>query len=169
MTGSFRQDMVKPNVSAALTLREANHADCELLWKWVNEPAVRQASFIGGEIPLDQHRSWFLDKLNSASCAIYIAVDEDGRPVGVIRFETDPDRNARVSITVEAGHRGGGYASEIIRLGCQTVHRRQPIERFVADIKTDNVPSQRAFRRAGFEELTRFEKNGFAAIRMVMT
>ena len=40
-------------------LREALQLDVELLYKWANDPIVRQNSFQTEEIPHDTHREWF--------------------------------------------------------------------------------------------------------------
>ena len=100
----------------AVTLRPASAEDCRMLWEWANDPATREASFDTAPIALPVHEAWLAQKLAAPECDIFIALDSDSHPVGVIRFELK-GADAVVSITVAPPHRGKGYASRIIRAG----------------------------------------------------
>ena len=73
--------------SKRIHLRPANYKDCEFLWEWVNDPEVRKASFSSETIPWETHKTWFTKKLANPDCYIYIAIDENEKPVGQIRFD----------------------------------------------------------------------------------
>lgn len=148
-----------------LSLRAAAAGDARLLFDWLNEPAVREASFSTSPVPWEDHEHWYARKLASADCAIFIASDVDGTPAGVIRFEVD-GHDAVVSLTVEPGHRGRGVAAELIRRGCERFQERGGLKRFVAEIKSHHAASRKAFANAGFVLAEAFEKGGAAAVRM---
>lgn len=153
--------------SLPLTLRPATFASCELLWKWANEPTVREASFTSGIIPIETHRRWLTKRLGCKDYDIFVAVRADGHPVGVIRFEPDARGNLVVSISIRTTDRGKGYGSRIIRRACAMLRTRRRFKNFIADIKVGNVGSQVAFKRAGFRKSLSFRKGGAIVVRMV--
>jgi RimJ/RimL family protein N-acetyltransferase len=145
-------------------LRPADRQDCKLLFDWVNLPEVRAASFSSDPITFSTHETWYERKLADSGCRIFIALDDNGKEAGVIRFEREDDE-AIVSITVAPTHRGRGYASAMITAACR--HAGLPgIRRFVAEIKDGHEISERAFARAQFRVFQHFKKQGAAAIRM---
>ena len=42
-----------------MRFRRATQKDCELLWKWANDPVTRDNSFSPAKISWDEHRDWF--------------------------------------------------------------------------------------------------------------
>jgi UDP-2,4-diacetamido-2,4,6-trideoxy-beta-L-altropyranose hydrolase len=47
----------------SITMRPAQATDCSLLWRWTNDPAVRNASFSSAEIPWEVHTFWFARRM----------------------------------------------------------------------------------------------------------
>lgn len=91
-----------------------------------------------------------------------IVLREEGRPmVGHIGFHGSPGRNARkdpkaleVGYTVFAPYRRRGYATEAVRalLSWATA---EGVDRFLASVGPDNIPSLALVRRLGFREVGR--------------
>src|SRR5262245_48930634 len=98
------QVQVRGRMNPYVRLRHACPTDCPLLFEWVNLPEVRAASFYSDPIPFPMHEAWFQRKLADAACRIFIALDSEDRPAGVIRFEPEGD-DSIVSITVAPTHR----------------------------------------------------------------
>jgi len=127
---------------------------------------VREASFRTAVIPFESHQAWFKDKLSLDRCEIFIAVDGGGSPAGVLRFELTPEDDAVISITVEPGHRGKGYAAAMIKKGCKALAARRHIRGFIAEIKDSHEVSKKSFARAGFKHAENYTKEGVAAVKM---
>lgn len=125
-------------------LRPATEADAWLIWKWRNDPAVSAASFSSDSVDWQSHRQWLESKLADRNCFIFIGVVET-TPVGIIRFDVE-GTEAEVSVSVV--ERGKGYGTELIRAGCDKIAHLGVT--FVANVKSDNIASQRAFAKAGF-------------------
>jgi perosamine synthetase len=145
-------------------LRPADRHDSRLLFGWVNLPEVRAASFSSDPIPFSEHQAWYERKLADCTCRIFIALDEKGGEVGVVRFEREGD-DAIVSVTVAPTHRGQGYAPIMITAACCQANL-PGIKRFVAEIKDGHKASEHAFARARFKLFQHIEKQGTAAIQM---
>ena len=70
-----------------LTLRKAKEDDCDLLYRWANDPKVRKNSFNKEKIDYEEHKKWFENKLNSDKSYMFILKDEV--PLGQIRIDIE--------------------------------------------------------------------------------
>lgn len=147
-----------------ISLRPAEPADEERLWKWANDPAVRRAAFRPAEIPWADHRLWFGQKLASPRCAIFLADDTAGNPFGQIRFDWDDDGEAEVDVSIAPGRRQRGWGSALIRRGVDALFERHPVSAVRALIRPENAASVRAFERAGFEPRGAVSVHGCQAV-----
>jgi UDP-2,4-diacetamido-2,4,6-trideoxy-beta-L-altropyranose hydrolase len=67
-------------------LRPIIKEDCELLFRWANDPVIRAMSLSPETIAWDRHQAWFNKKMNDRSCRIFIAIDTvKDHPIGQIR------------------------------------------------------------------------------------
>lgn len=119
-------------------LRPASMADSDALFAWRNDPLTRANSKTTTPLDPRQHVSWLERVLADPTVSLYVA-EERGRRLGVVRIDSD----GAVAITVAPEHRGKGLATEMLLA--------LPTDRDLrADIRTDNLPSRRAFEKAGF-------------------
>ena len=153
--------------SHQLSLRPAGKGDCELLWQWRNEENTRKWSFDDAYIPYEEHKNWFLSKLNSADSLILIVSDETKRDIGQVRFDISLDGSAKVDISIIERERGKGYGSTALRLACQYALGKQNLTRAVAYIKEENEASIRAFAGADFINRGSIEFKGHKAVKMI--
>lgn len=137
--------------TANVWLRPAQMADAQLLWKWANDPVVREGAFVTTPIPWETHQRWFMGKLMSDDAQIWVALDEAGHALGEIRFDRKGDE-VEVDISVVSSLRNRGIGRAILRLGEVLVIRRWPVRRIRARIKETNTASLGCFQSAGYEE-----------------
>ena len=133
-----------------LTLRPANAEDADLLWRWVNDPAVRASAFSPDPIPWEGHVTWFQRRLQDDGCRIFIAHDAEGSPVGQIRFDLHDNGRAQIDVSLAAEHRGRGLASELITSGLASYWAQGGNSQVDAWVREENTASRRSFERAGF-------------------
>lgn len=133
-----------------ILLRRASIQDCELLFKWVNEPDVRRSAFWSDTITFDEHEKWYREKLNDINVIQFIAVNHNSRPIGQIRFDIKESGESEVDVSVAKEFRGFGYGACLIRKGVDAVIRSVKIKTFNASIKSYNQASIKSFMRAGF-------------------
>jgi UDP-2,4-diacetamido-2,4,6-trideoxy-beta-L-altropyranose hydrolase len=148
---------------SAFLRRVTAHDSC-LLWEWANDAAVRAASFSTSPIPWETHEAWFAQKLSQEKCLILIAEDEEGSPVGQIRFDGRPDGECEVDVSIAPARRGQGLAAGLIGNGAQRVLNERRWLGIHAFVKPKNHASRRAFEAAEFRNLGEEDVNGHRAI-----
>lgn len=134
-----------------LTFRFATPGDVDLYFKWVNEPTVRQNSFNQEPILYENHVKWFDARLKSEDSFLYLFFNKDGEPVGQVRIERGNE--TIVDVSVDKQFRGRSYAEKVIRIACIDFLSKHSDEIVTAYVKHSNVPSYRAFLKAGFEDI----------------
>ncbi|MDB6118539.1 MAG: hypothetical protein JWO08_2320 [Verrucomicrobiaceae bacterium] len=148
-------------------MRPAAAGDCELLWQWANEPAVRQAAFRTEPIHWENHQRWFTARLASPSTHIYLLEDADTRiPVGQVRYDEDEARPGYFSVDISVPHsmRGTGAGSMLLKMSEERLRREANVVRLLAEVKLHNVASLALFRRHGYEERPGAGPNGEAIV-----
>lgn len=129
-------------------LRMAVPQDCQLVWKWANDPAVRQNSFSAEPIPWETHKTWFDHILTDSSSLFLIAIESD-HPIGQVRFKIESSQ-AIISVSLAQDRRGKGLGSKIIGMASRYLVQSQQINVIHAYIKPDNLASIRSFIKAGY-------------------
>ncbi|MGP9820453.1 UDP-2,4-diacetamido-2,4,6-trideoxy-beta-L-altropyranose hydrolase [Salinarimonas sp. NSM] len=134
-----------------VVLRPATRADGRDLHAWRNDPRVRGSSRQADEIPLERHLAW-LDGVLAAPERDLLIGEEDGAPVGVLRFDRAGEE-AEVSIYLVPEAMGRGVGADLLLAGCDWVRQNRPgIRRIVAEVLGGNARSAALFERCGFTE-----------------
>jgi methionyl-tRNA formyltransferase len=142
---------MSPDRTVTPLLRPAVEADAELLWRWVNDAAVRAASFRQERIGWEEHRAWFTARLESPRCRIYVA-ECDGVPVAQVRFDLDESGEAEIDVSVEPAIRGRGIGHAAVPGACVRLFAETGARSVVARVKPENEASLRMFARAAFAD-----------------
>ena len=133
-----------------LEIRPAEWQDCEIIWKWRNDPVTRKYSFNTKFIPLKEHKAWVKDALKDKSRKILL-IEVDKTPTGVVRFEIDSkNRTAEININIAPEQQGKGLGTLTIKESCNYGFSHLNIIKVIAKVKKDNTSSTRAFSKAGF-------------------
>jgi len=140
-----------------LKVRQAGKSDTEQFLAWRNDPVVVASSFAEGRIEMADHRRWYLQKLASADCGLYV-VEYDSGPVGQFRFDIDGSE-ATINYSMGKAFRGRGLATESMMRAIAFFHDdHAQVTSLVAFVKPDNVASCRVFEKLHFE-LDGFDKD----------
>lgn len=133
-----------------ITIREAQLSDSQLYYRWANDPVVRQMAFHSEPIPWESHCKWFEGKLNSSKS--YLTVCYSGNiPVGQVRFDEVEEGGYEIDISVDSELRSKGRGREMLKAAIDYLHNKYGINIFLAEVKSENIPSQRMFSAVGFE------------------
>jgi UDP-2,4-diacetamido-2,4,6-trideoxy-beta-L-altropyranose hydrolase len=151
-----------------LGFRQATEEDCELLWRWANDSLAREASFSCESIPWEEHVQWFNRKMHDSNCLLLVASDDQGSPLGLLRFEVEGDE-AVISVSINKDKRGLGFGAELIMMGVEEMHRWGGLRAVNAFIKPENLRSIRAFEEAGFVRAGIQEVKGQPALHYIRT
>jgi RimJ/RimL family protein N-acetyltransferase len=137
------------SVPVGIRLRRAVASDADLLLEWANDPETRAASFHVERIVPEEHQRWLGARLASPSTVLWIG-ELDGRPIGQVRLELDPDGVAEVGISVAPAARGTGLGGRLLQTALTEAGRNLSISAFVARVRPSNARSLALFAAAGF-------------------
>lgn len=132
-------------------LREIRSEDVDLLYRWVNDPVVRQSAFNTGEISYGDHCNWFTRCLQREDIKIYILVG-NGALAGQARLNIEENGDALIDYSIASEYRGQGLGHIVIELLCEKVKYMKNINSLVAYVKPENKLSQKVFLKNGFLE-----------------
>lgn len=130
-----------------LTQRKASIEDSQLLFRWKNDPDVRRASFKQNTVRFNDHIEWLNAVFNNPNILIYI-VEKKSLPVGMYRLELAKE-TATINISVDLKLRGQGIGKQIIGQMILTA-KNVGIKKLIAEVKIDNIPSNKLFLTSGF-------------------
>lgn len=119
-----------------------------LLYRWVNDPTVRQSAFQSDAIPLEEHKAWFFEALKNSDIKIFILMDEK-EAVGQVRVNIENGEQL-IDYSVDGENRGKGYGKTLLRLLEDVCCREKPL---VGRVKFNNTVSQRIFEGLGYKEI----------------
>lgn len=143
-----------------LYLRPVTAEDIRLIYKWANDSETRKNAFNIEHIKFGDHREWFYKKLIDPNCYFYIFM-QGNRPLGQIRVDVD-NTEGYIDYSIAPEYRAQGYGGMMLAKLEQVIKADQlPIKTLVAEVKPDNVASQKKFEEADYEktELIRYKKN----------
>ena len=131
----------------ALSFRPAVYEDIGFFFYLSQCPEIRALSGNPASPSWPEHLAWW--KRQFAHSLFYVAQQENGRPVGVIRFEASKTLGIRVSVAIAARFQGNGYGPWLIQQTSRLAafEYRQPI---IAEILQENKASIAAFQKAGY-------------------
>ena len=133
-----------------LSVRKAIESDLQRFFDWRNDPAVVAASFTPGKIAMRDHEPWFLRRLASEDCGMYV-VEHDENPAAQVRFDIDGS-SATVNYSLDAAFRGRGLATAIVNEAIAAFRAEHgEIEGIIAFVKPDNIASCKVFENLDFK------------------
>ncbi len=152
-----------------LTLRHADERDERATWEWANDPVTRASFFNNTTIPWEEHREWFRRRLVDPRARLWMAEDESGAALGLVRFAwADGEHEASASVVVAPAARGRGHGAAIVLRGSHKLLKSAPVESIHAHIRLENEASRKAFVRAGYQSDGVVEVDGTTANRFTL-
>jgi len=141
-----------------ITLRPIAMSDAARLYEWAMDPETRAQSFRSGTFDFESHCRWLTKRLTSPDWMGLVAEDNGG-PVGMIRFDRQGDR-ATLSFAVAPESRGKGYGTAVLAAGAAYALKNGFAAKVRGIVKLSNTASLRCFIKAGFKRLPDAEVNG---------
>lgn len=126
-----------------LTLRPVSLSDCELLFNWKNDPAVRKSALNTAIVLKEEHESWFSAAIKNPDVQIFI-LESEGIPLGQIRLNRE-GIVGRIDYCIAEEYRGKGLGKKIILLIEEDVKKTGFVSVLKAEVKKDNLFSQKVF------------------------
>ena len=136
-----------------LTMRPMILSDGANLLTWRNAEVVRRFSRNNAKISELEHTNWLKTRLGEDSKTTKIFIfEENGKPVGMSRFDIFENTKAEISILVNPLILGRGYGTSMLALTLNVGVTHFKIQHYIAAIHENNISSIRLFNRFGFQK-----------------
>ena len=143
-------------------LRRTIESDCRNSWGWAND---------GGEhsVPIswERHMEWFRARLADPQSVLYTAVNRQGDPMGMVRYQLE-GKHATLSINLGAAFQGKGNGRKMLFLTTEELFQNFGVMAIDAFVRTSNEASIRLFEGTGFRKAGVTTVRGKQAIRYVI-
>lgn len=142
-------EMVGPAAQTQpVTLRPATVADSTMLLAWRNDPETRAQSRSTTLVERADHEKWLARVLADPKRKLLIA-EHGGKPVGQVRLDLVRHATAEVSFGLGSEARGKSLAAAVLQ-AAEPHARDLGAVTILAEVRTENERSLRAFKRAGY-------------------
>lgn len=133
-----------------LKLRNVETTDMDLLFKWANDPTVRQNAFNTEPIPYENHRAWFARMLADKDTEQYILCNGE-IPLGQIRLNVEDDK-AVIDYSIDKEWRGKGLGVRMVLMAEEELkNKKTDVIYSMAQVKYENTASARVFEKCGYD------------------
>ena len=142
-----------PPNTAPITFRIATSNDCQLIYHWQSNKAIRK-HFINPNTPTwEEHSQWYKACMLDSNRRLYLLDNHVGQTVGLLRLDKINKTNYSVdtyeiSILIAPESQGCGYAVNALK----QLSTLTKSALYLATVATDNFPSHKAFSLAGFHK-----------------
>jgi UDP-2,4-diacetamido-2,4,6-trideoxy-beta-L-altropyranose hydrolase len=143
-----------------LILRKATADDSRDVWLWRNDEETRRNSRTTDFISWERHDVWYQAMLKNRDSQILVALDA-GVSHGMIRFDQVETNLFRANIAMAPLVQGRGLGRAILRLGCDWLMREHPDATILAEVRIENLASQRIFEANSFHRDPARQKSEF--------
>lgn len=144
-----------------IKIRSAKENDSKDIFEWRNDELTRQMSHTSEIIDWENHNRWHSNSLNSQSRVLLICEDNRNEKIAIIRFDIS-ESNAIISINLNPNQRGKGLAKSCLIQSIEFFSKEYVgIKNLIAEIKEDNIASQKTFLGIGFTKYNLKENIGF--------
>lgn len=145
-----------------ISLKEADMNDSVFLFELRNEESTRMMSNDTKLVQWQDHVAWLADKLSNNDFKIYIALDDENNKIGQFRI----DQYGVVGVSLCDKYKNKGHGWKIIKMASEKAINFSPKE-LVAEIKIENIASEKSFKKAGYQYKENFNINGQEYYRLV--
>lgn len=148
-----------------MDIRKAENTknDCDLVFSLSNDSLVRANSFSTKPIEYNSHCNWYKRTVLDNN-TLFFLIFENKDFVGQIRFcrEVENSESCIISLSITESFRGKHISSEFLMLGIKELHCFWiKIHYIIAEVKKENIPSNKLFEENGFILMNSEEYNKY--------
>ena len=148
-------------------IRSAKENDSKDIFEWRNDELTRQMSHTSEIIEWENHSRWYSNSLDSESRILLICEDDRKEKIAIIRFDIS-ESNAVISINLNPTQRSKGLAKSCLIESIEFFSKEYiEIKNLIAEIKEENIASQKTFLSIGFTKYTLKDNVGFYEKKLV--
>ncbi|WP_020499378.1 GNAT family N-acetyltransferase [Sciscionella marina] len=146
-----------------MRIRPARAEDAALLLELRNDPDTRRSSVHTGVVTEQEHRAWLQQSLTRTDRMLLIA-EQDGAPIGTVRFDLEEPETWELSITLAPDRRGHGRAGPVLQAAQDYLTEQRRVRSIRARVRTGNTASLALFARAGYRRYR--AEDGFVLLEL---
>ena len=145
-----------------LVVRKVNDGDSIDIFDWRNDALTRQMSHKTDYVEWDRHSNWFSTSLTNENKLLIMCEKKDTlEKIAIVRFDVDEGR-ALISINLNPNQRGKSLAKLCLTNSIDYFSKYfSDINKIVAEIKKENITSEKTFLGIGFEKYNVENEVGF--------
>nr|WP_025675132.1 UDP-2,4-diacetamido-2,4,6-trideoxy-beta-L-altropyranose hydrolase [Salinivibrio socompensis] len=137
------------NVNSYRLERACSQQDIELVYQWQCHPNTRKYALNPNTPTWEEHYSWMSTKLQAFNDYFYmITARHSGKKVGAIRLDRQRADHYLVSIFIHPNNYGQGIGAQALAI-IDIIHPDVTVH---ATVLKENIPSQRLFQKAGYQQ-----------------
>ena len=143
------------------SVRFASDSDSKDIFEWRNDELTCLMSHTSDIVEWKQHSKWYENSLASENCILIICHGNSGEKIAVVRFDVS-ESDSLISINLNSNQRGKGLAKVSLIKSIDFFSEHCPkAKRLVAEIKEENIASQKVFLGVGFKKYKTKDNVGF--------
>jgi RimJ/RimL family protein N-acetyltransferase len=144
-----------------IKIRSAKENDSKDIFEWRNDELTCQMSHTSEIIEWENHNRWYSNSLDSESRILLICEDGHNEKIAIIRFDIS-EFNSVISINLNPTQRGKGIAKFCLIRSIEFFSKEHiEVKNLIAEIKEDNIASQKTFLGIGFTKYNLADNIGF--------
>ncbi len=134
-----------------VSFRLMKQCDQDMLLEWQNIPGIRKFSRNPNPPTPDEHRSWFKNHLEKEH-HLCLIVNHQAKAAGLLQLVRNPEDqdSYEISILIHPGFQGKSVGTGSLAMLGQLF----PGLTFTAEVREDNAPSTKLFKKAGFSQVS---------------
>lgn len=140
----------KINNNVQLTIASAKHLD--ITFEWASDPNIRRYAVNKEAIQYDDHRSWFMKKIEANNC-LYLIAEINNQPIGSIRFDINEAEEATISYLLDTKYQGKGLGRLLLYEGVKALLKNKKIVKITGLVFKDNIASMKAFSHLKYTKI----------------
>ena len=146
------KDVVIHSLINKIHLRQINEEDLNITFDWATNPTVRKYSFNKETIQFEEHKNWFMKKLNDANTHYYIIENIINTPLGSIRIDQSEHQTYIISYLIDEKYHGNNYGLISLRLLEDELKKKLNQFNLIGLVQEANTASVKIFRKLGYQE-----------------
>lgn len=143
----------KLDLENRVQFRRAAEDDLLKTFEWASSSEIRKFSFNTEPIPFENHKKWFLNKINDEKCFYYLGTLE-GHAFGSVRFEVIQSR-AIINYLVDPDYQKRGLGLILLKRGLDLFlsECKNGISTIIGEVIAANTASVKIFEKLGYDSL----------------
>jgi predicted acetyltransferase len=153
-----------------IKINKATINDMLDIFELANDEVVRRNSFNQEKININDHKEWFIKKINDPNCLFLIFKNHEEQFIGSVRFDLDKyflPNNYIISIQISKNFRGKNIANPILKQSIEEFHKVFKDSIIIAKIKNDNIASIKIFKKNNFIVISENKQENYVSLQLI--